>query len=70
MTSNMGVADKIIRSMIGLTLLYLGFIDNDFINDQFIEYIFIAFGIFSLLVVIVGNCPMYSLIGISTLGKK
>ena len=70
MTKNMGITDKVIRSMIGFVLLYLGYFENDIINDQFIEYIFIAIGVFSLLIVIVGNCPLYTLIGLSTLGKK
>ena len=70
MIKNVGMADKVIRSLIGIALLCLGFFDNDIINDHFIEYIFIAVGIFSLLIVMVGNCPLYSLIGLSTLGKK
>lgn len=70
MVKNLGNVDKVIRSVVGLVFIYLGIIDDTIVVDQFIKYVFISIGIISLLVAVVGNCPLYTLIGVNTSCEK
>lgn len=58
MTKNMGTADRAIRVIIGLVLLSLVFIGPQ------TAWGFI--GIIPLATAAIGNCPLYSILGIKT----
>lgn len=66
MHRNIGVADLVVRMVIGLVLiafaLRLGFPDTGW---NWFGWI----GIVPLATVAIGNCPLYSVLGISTRGK-
>jgi hypothetical protein len=63
MSVNVGTADRIIRVIIGLALLayaiQLGFPDTGW---NWVGWI----GIMPLLTAVLGNCPLYSVLGMST----
>lgn len=63
MTTNIGTVDRVIRIIVGLLLIAyaipLGFAKGDY---NWIGWI----GVVPLLTALIGNCPAYSLIGLST----
>jgi hypothetical protein len=63
MSVNVGTADRVIRVIIGLALLAyavkLGFPDTGW---NWVGWI----GIMPLLTAVLGNCPLYSVLGMST----
>ena len=68
-TNNMSALDRIIRVFVSLGCIYLGFIDHSLINDSLLAALIGGFGVFNLLVIAVGVCPVYSLAGINTANK-
>lgn len=60
MKHNIGSADKVLRIIIGLVLLSL-----IFIVDGTIRWIGLI-GIMPIITAFAGNCPLYSVLGIST----
>ena len=70
MTKNLGKSDRMIRMVVGFVFIYLGVFNAELVNDQLSASILIVMGIVSFLVVFVGSCPLYALIGLNTCGKK
>ncbi len=64
---NEGGIDRVIRVVIGLTLLVLGF--GGFVGGT-LGLVFKIVGFIPLITGLVGFCPLYSLFRINTLGKK
>lgn len=60
MTRNIGPVDKVVRIVLGLILLSLIFILEG--NLRWIGLV----GIVPLLTALMGNCPLYSILGFST----
>lgn len=60
MTRNVGNIDRVVRVIIGVALLSLIFVLEG--NLRWIGLI----GLVPLLTALVGNCPLYSLVGLST----
>lgn len=65
MTTNVGTIDRALRVIVGLALLYLAFFaaPNGY---NWIGYI----GFVPLLTALIGNCPLYSILGMSTCPVK
>ena len=68
-TKNVGLTDRVIRLILGLIMLYFGFIDNTVINDQISSIILGGFGVIFFLTAIFSMCPLYNLIGLNTYKK-
>lgn len=66
MKKNVGVADMVVRILLGVVLLYIGFMDNPLMSDGLPKTIVGVFGFVPLLTGLVRFCPLYSLIGVST----
>lgn len=60
MTANVGSADKIIRIVLGLVILVVGYLNESWWG---------LVGIVPLVTAFIGFCPAYSLLGISTKTK-
>ncbi|MGB3639037.1 MAG: DUF2892 domain-containing protein [Rivularia sp. (in: cyanobacteria)] len=63
MKSNMGVIDRVIRIAIAGVLLYLGLIVH---RDSALGIGLAFLSIIPVLTALLGNCPLYKLLGIST----
>ena len=61
MTVNVGTIDRGVRLVVGLALLYFALLAQPN-GYNWVGWI----GIIPILTALVGNCPLYSLIGIST----
>lgn len=65
----MGLVDRIIRTISGLILMYLGFINQAIIGDLTINIIVGVFGIISIAFAAIAFCPIYTFGNISTHNK-
>jgi hypothetical protein len=63
---NLGAFDRILRSGISLAMIYFGFFSNYLITDHLAGLVLGAMGVGSLVVALIGYCPLYGLIGFST----
>ncbi len=64
---NIGGIDRALRVSFSLLMLYFGFSDNTIITDQMAGVIIGIIGLASLLVAVVGICPLYTVIKLNTL---
>jgi len=70
MKTNVGRLDQILRMGISLIMIYIGFIDKEFLNDQLSSNIIGSFGVLFLIVAAVRYCPLYVITGINTCQRK
>jgi len=67
MKKNMGPVDRILRSIVALTLIALYILD---IITGTIGIVVVVFASIMLISAIIGNCPPYALMGFNTCKKK
>jgi hypothetical protein len=70
MARNVGRFDQVLRFGIGLGLIYVGLIDEQFIKDPLSSYIIAAIGILNMSVSLIRYCPLYVIVGINTCPSK
>lgn len=63
---NIGILDMILRIGISAALIYIGFIDQAIIPDEFSSMVIGVIGILTLVTVLFRFCPFYALTGINT----
>ncbi len=63
---NMSVMDRGLRILLGLILIYTGFINTQLIGNAIVNYLIGGFGLLNLISAIVGFCPVYSMAHINT----
>lgn len=67
MTINVGSIDRILRSALGVVLLYLAFFSGIALFDSPIyQYGAAAIGVVMIVVAAVRMCPIYSILGLKT----
>ncbi len=66
---NLHNIDITVRTLIGIALVYIGFIDTGYINNDVARWLLGIFGIVNLLAAALRSCPFYALAGISTYQK-
>jgi hypothetical protein len=64
---NVGMIDRVIRILLGIILLYI-FVANMIAAPW--SYLVALIGLILLVTGIVGTCPLYSMLGMNTMGKK
>ena len=68
-TKNIGRTDQIIRLLISITLVYIGFLDTGIISDRMSANIIGSIGVINLFIAIIRFCPLYHASGINTCQK-
>ena len=63
---NLGTPDRIARALVGIILIYIGFIDQTLITSQVLRILIGLFGALNLFGGIVSFCPLYRLADINT----
>ncbi|MDH5764788.1 MAG: DUF2892 domain-containing protein [Gammaproteobacteria bacterium] len=63
---NIGTTDQVIRIIISLLLIYIGFIDESIIGDSLSSMVLGILGCMSLMVAIIRICPLYTVCNINT----
>jgi len=66
MKKNLGKNDMILRLIIGVLFIYLGYAN---VNVQILKTIFLVLGIISIIEWLIGYCPMYDMLGIRSSKK-
>ena len=66
MKRNVGVADMAVRIIMGIALLYLGFMDNPVVSEGLPKTVIGFFAIVPIATGLLRWCPLYALIGMST----
>lgn len=66
---NVGVIDRILRLGISVVLFYLALFYPVTSQDVMTSYILIAAGVINTVVALIGVCPVYMLIGVSTASR-
>ena len=59
--------DQGIRAVVGLALMYVGFIHTSLIDDTVFNLVVGSIGIVNLVVSLLRVCPVYLVLGLSTL---
>ena len=67
---NMGLIDRLIRTVSGLVMMYVGFYDQAIIGNLTINIIVGCFGIISIAFAYIAFCPIYTFGNISTAKKS
>lgn len=65
MTKNMGSLDRGVRIAVAILLLVLAY-GTGFAASGILHWLFIAVAVVFLITAVVGNCPLYSIVGIKT----
>lgn len=58
------------RIAIGLSCVFVGFVQSDFIANDLVATLVGVFGLINIAAAAVSNCPVYSLAGLSTYKQK
>ena len=67
---NLHWIDIIVRVVIGVALVYIGFVDTSYIANSTVRILLGVFGAVNLVAAAVRSCPVYALAGISTYREK
>lgn len=63
---NLHIIDIVVRALIGAALIYICFIDSDYIANDIVRWLVGTFGVINLAAAVFRSCPIYALAGIST----
>lgn len=66
---NLHNIDIAVRILIGIALVYICFIDTDYIGNDVVRWLLGIFGVVNLIAAGLRSCPIYALAGISTFRK-
>ena len=66
---NMGMIDRAIRTIVGLLLIYIGFVNIEFVVSDLLRYILGGIGILNIISAVMGICPFYIFANINTCHK-
>lgn len=67
MTANVGTADRVLRAVLGVVLLWLAFASGyPAMDGAILKFGAALVGVVMLLTALLGTCPLYRLLGIRT----
>lgn len=66
---NMGMIDRLFRTVIGIVLVYIGFINEGLIASEILKFILGAIGLINIVSSVAGICPFYAFANINTCRK-
>ena len=67
---NMGLIDRSFRILVGIALIYIGFINSSFVSSETLRYILGAIGVVNIVSSLAGICPIYLFANINTCHKR
>lgn len=66
---NLHDIDRIVRLIVGIGGIYLGFIDTSLISNQMVSVLVGIFGVANMVAFATRRCPVYTIVGFSTASK-
>ena len=67
---NLHAIDITMRTVIGVALIYICFVDTNYITNDIVRWLLGIFGVVNLLAGVLRFCPVYALAGISTFRQQ
>ena len=67
---NIGDIDRVFRFVVGLSMIFYGFVDQELISDQLAAYLLGTFGVIVFSSSMAGSCPLYNMIDLNTYDKN
>ncbi len=67
---NMGLVDQVFRTLMGLSLIYIGPLSDVITNDTMSSILLSSVGIMIIVSSLIGWCPFYHLAGFNTYKSK
>ena len=67
---NLHNLDRLIRVIIGIACIYVGFVNTSIISNSLISILVGVFGVVNIIAAAMAHCPIYHLAGISTYPAK
>jgi len=67
---NLHNLDRLVRVVIGVGCIYVGFFDTGFISNTVVSMLVGAFGVVNIIAAALSHCPVYNLAGLSTCSTK
>lgn len=67
--SNMHQVDRVVRLIVGLVCVYIGFVDMQLISNRVVAVLVGVFGVVNLWAFFTSRCPVYTAAGFSTAAK-
>lgn len=67
---NLHNIDIAIRLILGIALIYIGFIDTSIVANGIIRILLGVFGIVNIIAALMRHCPVYNLAGLSTFHQR
>ena len=67
---NMCLADRILRIVAGVALIYIGFVAQHLVDNAIINVLLGILGVMNVAAAVTAHCPIYTLASISTWKKK
>lgn len=67
---NLHNIDIAIRLILGIALIYIGFIDTSIVANGIIRILLGVFGIVNIIAALMRHCPVYKLAGLSTFHQR
>lgn len=66
---NLHNIDITVRIIVGTALVYICFIDTNYISNDIVRWLLGTFGVVNIIAAALRSCPIYALAGISTFRK-
>lgn len=66
MKRNVGKVDRIIRMLLGISLLYISLFQRDWFSSDIVYFAVLGFGLVNVVTSMFAFCPLYSLANIGT----
>jgi len=63
---NLHNLDRLVRVVIGIGCVYVGFVDTSIISNNVVSMLVGAFGVVNIIAAAFSHCPIYNLAGLST----
>ena len=63
---NMGIIDRSFRLLVGIILIYIGFVNQELVSSEILRYILGLIGVINIISSLAGICPIYMLANINT----
>jgi hypothetical protein len=67
---NLHSIDIVVRTLLGIALVYIGFIDTTLITNNVLRLLIGAFGAINIVAAVMRHCPVYGMAGISSYRNK
>lgn len=67
---NLSSIDQLVRLLVGVACVYIGFIDAEIVGNELISILIGSFGVINIFAALFSYCPVYAACGVNTYVAK